>query len=127
MNINKILIVDDSATDCAVMREMLVRHGYRVLIAADGENGIAAARRENPDLILMDVVMPGVSGFQVTRTLSRDAATRHIPIIMCSNKQQETDKVWGLRQGAHAYFVKPVDATQLLQTIAALNNRAAAV
>ncbi len=126
MNIKKILIIDDSATDRALMHDLLVGQGYQVLDAEDGEKGIAAAHSEHPDLILMDVVMPGVNGFQATRTLSRDAGTRHIPIIMCSNKQQETDKVWGLRQGAHAYFAKPVDAGLLLQTIAALNNRAAA-
>ena len=127
MSIKKILIVDDSATQRTVMRDLLLQHGYRVLEAEDGEQGIALAQREFPDLILMDVVMPGVNGYQATRTLSRDTTTRHIPIIICSSKQQETDKVWGMRQGAHAYFVKPVDAEQLLDTIAALNKAAVAL
>ncbi len=127
MSIKKILIVDDSATQRAVMRDLLLQHGYRVLEAENGEQGITIAQSEFPDLILMDVVMPGVNGFQATRTLSRDATTRHIPIIICSSKQQETDKVWGMRQGAHAYFVKPVDTTQLLDTIAALNKSVAAL
>jgi twitching motility two-component system response regulator PilH len=120
MSIKKILIVDDSATDREVLSELLLRHGYRLLTATDGEQGIALARSEFPDLILMDVVMPGMNGFQVTRTLSRDPVTRHIPIIICSSKQQETDKLWGMRQGAHAYFTKPVQAQQLLDAIAAL-------
>jgi twitching motility two-component system response regulator PilH len=127
MSIKKILIVDDSATQRAVMRDLLLQHGYRVLEAENGEQGITIAQSEFPDLILMDVVMPGVNGFQATRTLSRDTTTRHIPIIICSSKQQETDKVWGMRQGAHAYFVKPVDTTQLLDTIAALNKSVAAL
>ena len=127
MSIKKILVVDDSATERAVMRDLLLKHGYRVLEAEDGEQGIALAQREFPDLILMDVVMPGVNGFQATRTLSRDTNTRHIPIIICSSKQQETDKVWGMRQGAHAYFTKPVDATELLDTIATLGKAAVAL
>lgn len=121
MSIRKILIIDDAETDREVLRDLLSRHGYRVLTAADGEQGIALARAEFPDLILMDVVMPVVNGYQATRTLSRDPVTRHIPIIICSNKQQETDRVWGMRQGAHAYFVKPVDGKALLDLVAALN------
>jgi twitching motility two-component system response regulator PilH len=123
MTIKKILIVDDSATDRALLRGLLLEQGFRVLMAENGEQAIAMARGEFPDLILMDVVMPGMNGYQATRTLSRDAATRHIPIIICSSKQQETDRVWGMRQGAHAYFVKPIDTAKLLETIAVLNKR----
>lgn len=119
MSIKKILVIDDSRSDREVLNEILSRHGYRVITAADGAAGIALARSEFPDLILMDVVMPGVNGFEATRTLSRDPATRHIPIVICSGKQQETDRLWGLRQGAHAYLVKPVEEAQLLDTIAA--------
>jgi twitching motility two-component system response regulator PilH len=117
MRISKVLIVDDSATDRETLRSMLQPHGYQVIMAADGGKGIVMARNELPDLILMDVVMPGVNGFEATRSLSREGATRHIPIIMCSGKNQPTDRAWGLRQGALAYFVKPVDARQLLDTI----------
>jgi len=120
MSIKKILIVDDSAIDRKVLCDLLQRHGYRVITAEDGEQGIALAHSEYPDLILMDVVMPGINGFEATRTLSRDPATRHIPIVICSSKQQETDRLWGIRQGAHAYFTKPVDAKQLLDGISAL-------
>ena len=70
-----------------------------------------------PDLILMDVVMPGINGFQVTRMLSRDDATKAIPVIMCTSKGQETDRVWGMRQGAVAYLVKPIAADDLLEKI----------
>ena len=88
--------------------------------AENGEEGIEKARRELPDLILMDVVMPGLNGYQATRTLTRDDATKHIPIIVCTSKGQETDKIWGLRQGAHDYLTKPISAEKLLATIAAL-------
>lgn len=124
MSVKKILVVDDSETDRAALRALLVGEGYQVMLAENGEQGIAMAHSEHPDMIVMDVVMPGVNGFQATRNLSRDVATRNIPIVICSSKQQETDRVWGMRQGAHAYFVKPVDCAKLLETITTLNNRA---
>lgn len=123
MSVKKILVVDDSATDRAALRDLLAKQGYGVVLAENGDQGIAMAHSELPDLILIDVVMPGVNGFQATRNLSRDVATKNIPIIICSGKQQETDRVWGMRQGAHAYFVKPIDSAKLLETITALNNR----
>ena len=126
MTIRTILVADDSATDRTMLRELLTSKGFRVLQAENGEQAIAMTRGEFPDLVLMAVVMPGTNGFQATRTLARDPATRHIPIIMCSSKNQETDRVWGMRQGAHAYFAKPIDTAALLDTIAALNNRAVA-
>jgi twitching motility two-component system response regulator PilH len=120
MSIHKILIVDDSPTDREVLNTLLLHHGFQVIAAVDGQEGIELARTELPDLILMDVVMPRVNGFQATRTLARDPQTRHIPIIICSSLHQEADRVWGMRQGAHAYLAKPVKARLLLDTIAAL-------
>ncbi|EXI92432.1 MAG: Phosphate regulon transcriptional regulatory protein PhoB [Candidatus Accumulibacter sp. BA-94] len=120
MTIRKILVVDDSPTERYVLNELLTSNGYQVVTAENGEEGIAKARSELPDLILMDVVMPGLNGYQATRTLTRDPATRSIPVIVCTTKGQETDKIWGLRQGAHDYMVKPVNGQELLAKIAAL-------
>ena len=120
MPINKILVVDDSPTERHVLVDLLTRNGYQVLTAESGEEGIEKARSEQPDLVLMDVVMPGLNGYQATRTLTRDDATKHIPIIVCTSKGQETDKIWGLRQGAIDYLVKPLNPEELLQRIAAL-------
>lgn len=120
MSVKKILIVDDSPTDRQFLLETLSRAGYQCVIAENGDEGIAKSKSENPDLILMDVVMPGTSGFQATRTIARDDATRRIPVILCTSKSQETDKIWGLRQGARDYLVKPIDAKELLAKITAL-------
>ncbi|HMW16503.1 MAG TPA: response regulator [Accumulibacter sp.] len=120
MTIKKILVVDDSPTERHVMKALLVNNGYEVITAESGEEGIAKAKKELPDLVLMDVVMPGLNGFQATRTLTRDQATRNIPVFVCTTKGQETDKIWGLRQGAQDYLVKPVDSQELLAKIAAL-------
>lgn len=120
MPVKKILIIDDSPTERYILTEILKRGGYQVITAENGEEGVARANNEQPDLILMDVVMPGVNGYQATRTLTRNERTKHIPIIVCSSKGQETDKIWGLRQGALDYLTKPVDGTELLSKIAAL-------
>ena len=120
MPINKILVVDDSPTERHVLEDLLTRNGYQVLTAESGEEGIEKARSEQPDLVLMDVVMPGLNGYQATRTLTRDDATKHIPVIVCTSKGQETDKIWGLRQGAQDYMVKPINHEELLAKIAAL-------
>jgi twitching motility two-component system response regulator PilH len=109
-----ILIVDDSPTEVHVMQKALERHGYRTAAAADGAEGIRLAREMSPDLIFMDIVMPGVNGYQATRMLVSDPKTRAIPIIMVTSKGQETDKIWGLRQGAIDYMVKPVSPDQLV-------------
>lgn len=118
MPIKKILVVDDSPTERFAMTEALSGQGYLVLTAANGEEAIAKSRSELPDLILMDVVMPGMNGYQATRTISRDPLTGSIPIIMCTTKSQETDRIWGMRQGAIDYMVKPVDHAKLLARIA---------
>ena len=120
MPINKILVVDDSPTERHVLVELLTRKGYQVLTAESGEEGIEKAKSEQPDLVMMDVVMPGLNGYQATRTLTRDDATKHIPVIVCTSKGQETDKIWGLRQGAQNYMVKPINPEELLAKIAAL-------
>jgi len=120
MAIRKILIVDDSPTERHVLNDMLTKFGYEVVASDNGEDAILKAKSLKPDLILMDVVMPGLNGFQATRAISRDPDTRAIPIILCTSKSQETDKIWGMRQGARDYIVKPVNRDELLEKIAAL-------
>lgn len=112
-----ILVVDDSPTEQYVLKGILEGAGFTVVTAGDGESGIEQARSTKPDLILMDVVMPGMNGFQATRKLSRDPETADIPIIMVTTKGQETDRTWGMRQGAKDYLVKPVLAAELLNKI----------
>lgn len=109
-----VMIVDDSPTEVHVMKTALEKHGFETVAATDGAECLELAKRVRPDLILMDVVMPGVNGFQATRTLARDPATQGIPIVMISTKSQETDKIWGLRQGAVDFLVKPVSANALV-------------
>ena len=113
----KVLIVDDSHTETKQFTQLLHKHGHDVITADCGETGVDVAKAELPDLILMDVVMPGINGFQATRRITRDEATRHIPIIIVTTKDQETDKVWGKRQGASAYLTKPVAEDVLMETI----------
>lgn len=120
MAIKKILVVDDSPTERYFMLELLTANGFEVLTAENGEEGVSKAKSEQPDLVLMDVVMPGINGYQATRTLMRNELTKHIPVIVCTSKGQETDKIWGLRQGAVDYLVKPVNGEELLARIAAL-------
>ncbi|MBS0345790.1 MAG: response regulator [Proteobacteria bacterium] len=116
----KILVVDDSPTERLALSEVLVKNGYQVVTAENGDEAVLKSKSEHPDLILMDVVMPGTNGYQATRTISRDEGTRDIPVIMCTSKGQETDKIWGLRQGALDYMVKPIDHAALLDKIRAL-------
>lgn len=120
MPVKNILVVDDSPTERFFAVELLTKAGYHVTTAESGEEGIEKARAVKPDLILMDVVMPGLNGYQATRTLTRDDSTKHIPVIVCTTKSQETDKIWGLRQGAVDYLVKPLNPDDLLKRIAAL-------
>jgi len=120
MPIQRILVVDDSPVERHILTELLTGKGYAVSVATDGAAGVEAAKNEKPDLIIMDVVMPGINGFQATRTLSRDEATRGIPVILCTTKSEETDKIWGMRQGAQDYVTKPIDGAALLAKIAAL-------
>lgn len=112
-----ILIVDDSPTEVHVIKTMLEKNGYEVSSAESGEEGITRAKEIKPDLVLMDIVMPGLNGFQATRQLSNEAETASIPVIIVSTKDQETDKVWGKRQGAKDYITKPVVEKELLDKI----------
>ena len=115
-----ILVVDDSPTDRHFLSELLLTHGYQVTAVYNGEAALAQIKKNPPHLVIMDVVMPGQNGFQATREISRNPATQALPIIICSSKNQETDRIWGMRQGARDFMVKPVDQTALLQKIAAL-------
>jgi twitching motility two-component system response regulator PilH len=121
MPVRKILVVDDSPTDRQFMLETLAKKGYQVVTAESGEDAITKAKTELPDLILMDVVMPGLNGYQATRQITRDDATKHIPVIMCTSKGADTDRIWGMRQGANDYLIKPIDAGQLLAKIAQIS------
>jgi len=118
--IHKILIVDDSPTERYYLTDILVKNGFSVSTAENGEDALLKIRADRPELILMDVVMPGANGFQVTRSIARDPELSAVPVIICSSKNQETDRIWGMRQGAQDYLVKPVDPEQLLARIAAL-------
>ena len=113
----RILLIEDSPTESAVMTQLLERNGHQVLTSGSAEDGIEACRRERPDLVLMDVVLPGMNGFQATRALSRDAETKAIPVLIVSTKGMETDKAWGLRQGAKDYIVKPPREEELISRI----------
>jgi twitching motility two-component system response regulator PilH len=113
----RILIVDDSPSQLVGMRRTIEKLGHQVVTAEDGAAGVETAKRELPDLILMDVVMPNLNGFQATRTIAKDPKTSHIPIILVTTKDQDTDRVWGLRQGAKAYVTKPIDEAELTRTI----------
>lgn len=116
-NMARILIVDDSPSQLMGIRRIVESLGHEALTAEDGAAGVEAAKRELPDLILMDVVMPNLNGFQATRSITRDPTTKHIPVILVTTKDQETDKVWGMRQGARAYITKPFSDTELSQVI----------
>jgi len=109
-----IMIVDDSPTEVHVMKTALEKHGFKTMSAADGSECLTLVREIQPDLIFMDIVMPGLNGFQATRTLSRDPKTSSIPIVMVTTKNLESDRVWGMRQGAVDYLVKPVDGSDLV-------------
>ena len=113
----RILVVDDSPTEVFQFKDMLEKIGHEVIIARNGRDGVEAATSEQPDMVLMDIVMPDMNGFQATRQLSRSAQTSHIPVVIVSSKDQETDRVWGARQGAKAYITKPVDEAELINLI----------
>jgi len=120
MTISRILVVDDSPTERFFISDLLVKNGFLVSMAENGEDGVAQAKQILPDLIIMDVIMPGMNGYQATRALSKEDATKDIPIIICTTKDQETDRVWGMRQGARAYLIKPINPDELLKQIRSL-------
>ncbi len=121
MTIRKILLVDDSKTELHYLSDLLGKRGYTVRTAENGEEAMRRLGEDKPDLILMDVVMPGQNGFQLTRAITRDPRFANVPVIMCTSKSQETDKVWGMRQGARDYIVKPVNADELVAKIHAFD------
>jgi len=121
MAIKNILLVDDSKTELHFLSDLLEKRGYKIRTAENGEEAMRRLGEETPDLILMDVVMPGQNGFQLTRAITRDPRFADVPVIMCTSKNQETDKVWGMRQGARDYIVKPVDADELVAKIRAFD------
>ena len=112
-----ILIADDSPTEIYLLKKILEKHGHKIIVAEDGQQAIELTHSKKPDLILMDVVMPNLNGFQTTRQLSKDPGTRNIPIIIVSSKDQETDKLWGLRQGAKGYLSKPTNEKMLVSKV----------
>ena len=116
----RILVIEDSPTEAAVLTQLLERNGHQVTTSGSAEDGIASCKREKPDLVLMDVVLPGMNGFQATRALTRDADTSHIPVLIVSTKGLDTDRVWGMRQGAKDYIVKPPREEDLLARISQL-------
>ncbi len=113
----RVLIVDDSPTEMHILSNMMEKLGHAVITADNGESGVLTAKEAKPDLVLMDVVMPGTNGFQATRQLHRSEETKDIPVIIVSTKNQATDKMWGQRQGAKAYVTKPVAESELLEAI----------
>lgn len=119
MPIQKVLLIDDSKTELHFLSDLLTKNGYSVRTAENGEEAMRRLQEEKPDLILMDVVMPGQNGFQLTRSITRDPHFAGVPVIMCTSKNQETDRVWGMRQGASDYVVKPVNPEELLRKIKA--------
>ena len=109
-----VLIVDDSPTEVHVLKTMLEKNNYSVISATSGEQGVALAKERKPDLVLMDIVMPGLNGFQATLQLTTNPETAHIPVVIVTTKNQETDRVWGMRQGAKDYLTKPVSEQELI-------------
>jgi twitching motility two-component system response regulator PilH len=113
----RILIVDDSPSQLLGIKRIVEKLGHETLTAEDGAAGVDVAKQQLPDLILMDVVMPNLNGFQATRTISKNPDTAHIPIVLVTTKDQETDRVWGMRQGAKAYVTKPIKEDELASTL----------
>jgi len=116
-NMARILIVDDSPVQQLGIKRIVEKLGHETLTAEDGAAGVEVAKAELPDLVLMDVVMPNLNGFQATRTLAREATTRHIPVILVTTKDQDTDRMWGMRQGAKAYITKPFSEDELSEVL----------
>jgi len=121
MPVHKILVVDDSRTELHHLAELLRRQGFEVATADSGEQALVSLAENRPDLLLLDVVLPGKNGFQLTRTITRDPQYAGLPIILCSSKNQETDRLWGMRQGAKEYVTKPVQPEELLAKIRSID------
>ncbi|KAF1715824.1 two-component system response regulator [Pseudoxanthomonas sangjuensis] len=113
----RILIVDDSPSQLLGIQRIVEKLGHQSITAEDGAAGVEVAKRELPDMVLMDVVMPNLNGFQATRSLSREETTKHIPVILVTTKDQDPDRMWGMRQGARAYLTKPFSEDELAEVI----------
>ncbi|OGI69711.1 MAG: two-component system response regulator [Candidatus Muproteobacteria bacterium RBG_16_60_9] len=122
MVIKKVLVVDDSATDLKNLEQICTGGGYDVITATSGVEAVAKASRENPDAVLLDVLMRDMNGFQVCRLLTSNESTQHIPIVLVSSKTQQTDRMWGEQQGAKAYITKPYTPDQILQQLRAFES-----
>ncbi len=120
MAIRKVLCVDDSATDLKNIEQICAGAGYTVITATTGKEAVDKAKSEMPDAVLLDVIMPGMNGFQACRAITSDPATQHIPVVLVSSKGQKTDRVWGEEQGAKGYITKPFTAEQILNQLQAL-------
>jgi twitching motility two-component system response regulator PilH len=120
MHSQKILVVDDSLSQRLVLNALLTKEGHTVIMANDGEEAVAKAKSELPDLIIMDIVMPGLNGFQATRAITNDETTWHIPVILLTSKDMDSDRIWALRQGATAFLNKPLDHVALISLIETL-------
>ena len=118
----KVLIVDDSPTETHILSEILVKANHQVITADNGADGVEIAKKELPDIVLMDVVMPGLNGFQATRQLKKNPSTSDIPVIIVTTKDQATDRIWGMRQGAKDYLTKPIEEGALIATMDSLLN-----
>ncbi|HEU4375329.1 MAG TPA: response regulator [Telluria sp.] len=116
----KILVVDDSLSQRLVLNALLTKEGHQVIMANDGEEAVAKAKSELPDLIIMDIIMPGLNGFQATRAITNDETTWHIPVILLTSKDMDSDRIWALRQGATAFLNKPLDHVALMALIETL-------
>ncbi|MDV2453340.1 twitching motility response regulator PilH [Xanthomonas hortorum] len=119
----RILIVDDSPSQLLGIQRIVEKLGHETITATDGAAGVEAAKSSLPDLVLMDVVMPNLNGFQATRTLKREPTTQHIPVILVTTKDQDTDRMWGMRQGARAYITKPFSEDELLEVMERVFNQ----
>ncbi len=117
---DKVLVVDDSPTDLHLITGYLVNNGYTALSASSGEEALTRAYMDKPDLILMDIVMPGMNGYEATRALRTNPNTASIPIMIISSRRQDSDRIWGMRQGAKDYLVKPISEEALIEKIRAL-------
>lgn len=115
-----ILVVDDSPSQLLGLRRVVEKLGHQCSTAEDGAAGVELAKSLQPDLILMDVVMPNLNGFQATRSITREETTKHIPVVLVTTKDQDTDRMWGMRQGARAYITKPFSEKELAEVVTEL-------
>lgn len=112
-----VLVVEDTPSEMALMSHYLQEGGYSVIGAPSGKEGLDKAIAQKPDVVVTDIVMPGISGFELCRKLKRQPETSQVPVVLCSSKKQNVDRLWGMRQGAHAYLTKPYTRDELLTAV----------